>query len=521
MGSVEPLIVNDVAQPLYEQQRLTEIPAVTAFQMRAYIGVPIVLSSGRVYGTLCALDRTPQQKSQRDLDTLLILARLLASQIDRRDLAIAEERQRLAREIHDTIAQSLSGLVLDLAYLAGSLRHRAPDQAVEILGLQDTARQALRELRRSIWNLQPDVLEGRTLPEAIGALAKELSAAGVETSLELRGRAMELPAALDRALLRIAQEALTNVRKHSGARSALVSLEYFDDQLVLAVEDDGRGIDLSRVRGAQADSGFGLTSMRERARLAGGDVEFHTRSGGGTAVVCILPRTGHPGESTTPRNTIASAAVKQPQVRVGLIDDHAIVRQGLRRLLESASDVTIVCEAADGGDAIRVIEQDQPDVVLLDMQLPDMNGLHVLQHLAHSGSRARVIVLTTYAQDEVVFQAIQLGARGYLLKDTSADDLMRAVRTVASGATMITPVAAERLAEHMQRREALTIREREVLDLLAAGLRNKEIAARLGMSEKTVQFHSANIFGKLGVQSRTEAVRVAIERGLILTSNAF
>jgi signal transduction histidine kinase/DNA-binding NarL/FixJ family response regulator len=515
MGSVEPLIVNDAAQP--EHNEFLEMPAVAVFRMRAYIGVPIVLSSGRVYGTLCALDRAPQQKSQRDLDTLMILARLLASQIDRRELSIVEERQRIARDIHDTIAQSLSGLVLDLSLLAASLRSREPGSALEVLNLQDAAREALREVRRAIWNLQPGALAGKSLAEAIGRDLKELEHDGFETSLELRGRPGELPPPVETALLRIAQEALGNARKHSGAERVVATLEFLDDEVVLRIDDDGRGIEPARVGPVTPDAGFGLGSMRERARLAGGDLEVRQPPGGGTSVVSVLPRRGPDmGITSVPaRGEVSSSRVS---IRVAVVDDHAIVRQGLCRLVNAAVDIGVVAEASDGEEALRVVARERPDIILLDMQMPRLGGLQVLEQLPRVCPTARAIVLTTYAQDEVVFEAIRHGARGYLLKETSGDELIRAIRIVQSGGTLLTPLAAERLAQRVHQRDALTAREREVLQLLTDGLRYKEIAARLGTSEKTVQFHVANVFGKLGVQSRTEAARVALDRGLVLLS---
>jgi DNA-binding NarL/FixJ family response regulator len=201
---------------------------------------------------------------------------------------------------------------------------------------------------------------------------------------------------------------------------------------------------------------------------------------------------------------------------VAVVDDHTIVRQGLRRLIDTAADIGIVAEAGDGEEALQVIARERPDIILLDLQMPRLGGLPVLEQLPRICPTARAIVLTTYAQDEMVFEAIRHGARGYLLKETSGDELIRAIRTVQAGGTLLTPLAAERLAQRVHQRDALTAREREVLQLLTDGLRYKEIAARLGTSEKTVQFHVANVFGKLGVQSRTEAARVALDRGLVL-----
>lgn len=511
MGSVEPLLINDVA----DVAEFHEIPAVSVFQMRSYIGVPIVLSSGRVYGTLCALDRSAARNTRRDVDYLLILARLLASQLDRRDLGIAEERNRLAREIHDTLAQSLSALVLDLTAHTGRLRAEAPQLADDAQAMRLLAQESLQEVRRSIWNLQPGQLAGRTLAEAIAAETKELKRFGIEGSLEVRGQPGDLPPAVETALLRIAQEGLANVRKHSGASTALVTLEYATDAIILRVDDDGRGIAPRAGHAPTISGGFGVASMRERARAIGGDIMLRPRPGGGASLECGVPRAGR-AIAPLPVPTHPPTAMTAGAIRLGIIDDHTLVRQGLRRLLEHMPRIAVVFDAGDGEAGLELIHRHAPDVILLDIQMPRMSGLHVLERLRDAGIPTRVIVLTTFSQDEMVYQAVRLGARGYLLKETTGAELENAIHAVAAGGTLLTPVAADRLAAQLHARDTLTAREREVLGLLAEGLRNKEIAARLGTSEKTVQFHTANIFGKLGAQSRTEAVRIALGRGLIL-----
>ncbi len=511
IGSVEPVIVNDVD----EIDDFHDIPAVSVFRMRAYIGVPIVLADGSLYGTLCALDRTPQQKSRRDLDMLVILARLLASQIDRQATGALEERQRIAREMHDTLAQSLAALVLDMSLHTIQLERQAPELVSEAQRIEDATREALQEVRRSIWNLQPGVLQGKSLSEAIGIELRGVLRAGIDASIELRGPSGPLPSPVETALIRIAQEALANVRKHSRATQVIVTLEYEPEVVLLRIDDDGQGIDVGNLAPATATGGFGLTTMRERATLAGGELHIRTRPGGGTSLQCRVPRHADGLPVARSASSHSHSLVAQSLIRVGIVDDHSIVREGLLRLIGSAPGIEVIWNAPDAETGLHRIENDPPDVVLLDLQMPGIGGLGCLEQLSKAGASTRVIVLTTFAQDEMVFQAIRLGARGYLLKDATADALLDAVRTVAAGGMLLTPVAAERLAARVHESDALTPREREVLELLASGLRNKEIAARLGTSEKTVQFHVANLYGKLGVSSRTEATRAALERGIV------
>jgi DNA-binding NarL/FixJ family response regulator/two-component sensor histidine kinase len=394
---------------------------------------------------------------------------------------------------------------------AGQTRRQAPLLERDVNAMLDTARDALAEVRRSIWNLQPGALDGRSLPQALEAELRALQRAGIEGSLEVRGTFAELSAGIEAAALRIAQEALANVRKHSGAAYVVVTLEYEPGALALRVDDDGRGPQPSA--GRTLEGGYGITSMRERARLLGGELTIGARPGGGTTLQCVLPLAEPPLRAPAPPSP--RRRPRADAVRVVIADDHTLVREGVRRLLAEADDVAIVGEALNGADALEVVAREHPDVLLLDIQMPSLGGLGVLERLRESNATTRVIVLTTFAQDETVFQAVRLGARGYLLKDATASELLNAIRVVAAGGSLLTPEAAGRLAERVQRQDALTGREREVLALVAEGLRNKEIAARLGASEKTVQFHIANIFGKFGAQSRTEAVRIANERGLL------
>jgi DNA-binding NarL/FixJ family response regulator/signal transduction histidine kinase len=510
MRSVEPLIVNDTR----ERPEFSEIPAVAIFGMRSYIGVPIVLSSGRVYGTLCALDRTPQRKSQEDLDALMILARLLASQIDREEIGAIEERQRIARDFHDTLAQSLSAIVLDLAGLSADLRTEGSGLVAGAIAIQDQTREALLETRRCIWNLQPGALQRRGLADAIELELAQCRRQGMDATLELAGTPFALPPPVETTLLRIAQEALANARRHSGASQIIVSLE-MDDPVTLRVDDNGRGIGTTAGTPPAIGGGFGLHGMRERARQAGGEIAVQRRPAGGTSVVCTLPA-GGPRPRSSRRQTVSDTpAPAATRVRIGLVDDHPALRAGIRRLLDRSSRVVVAWDAGDGQEALDRLTHDPVDVVLLDLQMPHLSGLETLERLKELGWPARVIVLSAYAQDEMVFQAFHRGAAGYLLKDASADDVEHAIHTVAAGGTLVTPVAAQRLAQRVHRQDVLTPRERDVLALIAEGQRNKEIAARLGTSVKTVEFHAANVFGKLGVTSRTEAARVAIERGLV------
>ena len=205
-----------------------------------------------------------------------------------------------------------------------------------------------------------------------------------------------------------------------------------------------------------------------------------------------------------------------PVIRILVADDHPIVRDGLRAVLETQSDFVIVGEAANGQEVLDRVAALQPDVLLLDLEMPELDGVQVLQALAAQGASVQALVFTAYDADQRVIGALQAGAQGYLLKGAPRDELFRAVRTVAGGGVWVQPQVARKLVRHVRgQADPLTPREREVLQLVAQGLANKQIAARLGITERTVKLHVSNILGKLGAANRTDAVTLAVQRGLV------
>jgi DNA-binding NarL/FixJ family response regulator len=212
-------------------------------------------------------------------------------------------------------------------------------------------------------------------------------------------------------------------------------------------------------------------------------------------------------------------------IKVMLVDDQNLVRQGVRNLLELSEEIEVVAEAPDGAEAVRTIPDIQPDVVLLDMRMPGLSGVDVLARLNESGQLPPTIILTTFDDDELVLAGIQNGAKGYLLKDVSLHDLVEAVKTVAAGGTIVKPAVTERLLKGLKdlhtdfssldRPDPLTERETEILRLMAGGYSNKEIANSLNVAEGTVKNHVSNILSKLGVRDRTRAVLKAFELGFV------
>jgi two-component system NarL family response regulator len=203
-----------------------------------------------------------------------------------------------------------------------------------------------------------------------------------------------------------------------------------------------------------------------------------------------------------------------PKVRVALVDDHPIVRLGLGKVIDAQPDMTVVAEASDGLEAVRVLTEVRPDVTLMDLRMPGAEAPQVITRVLETVPDARIIVLTTFDGDEDVNRAVRAGARGYLLKDTFTEGILEAIRHVHAGGQLFGPQASARLAERAGAR-ALTRREMAVLELLARGLTNREIQASLSLREGTLKNHLKHIFEKLEVSNRTEAAHAALQRGFV------
>jgi DNA-binding NarL/FixJ family response regulator len=228
----------------------------------------------------------------------------------------------------------------------------------------------------------------------------------------------------------------------------------------------------------------------------------------------------------------AATSSSGAQVRIVVADDHQIVRNGFADLLGTQPDFTVVGTAQDGAEAVSICRQTSPDVILMDVRMPGVDGIEATGQLTSPGSaRPRIVILTTFDLDEYVYDALRAGASGFLLKDVTAEQLFHAVRVIAAGEALLAPTVTRRLISEFAsqrpradssgatRLAALTPRETQVLRLVAEGLSNPEIAARLGVTEETVKTHVSRVLAKLGLRDRTQAVVTAYETGLVVPSS--
>jgi len=487
----------------------------------ALVALPIVVGD-TPGGVLYAAAREAHAFYAAALRTLETLARLLGDALGRHhlraqqlDLALSGERNRLVRELHDTLAQSLLVTLRELE-TTRTLLPRDPTRAAESPHRAETvARGALEEARRAVRGLRPAALDGGSLVAAlrgeIGAFAEETGIAATFTPLgTVCETAFILPETIEDGLYGIAREALTNIRKHAAASAVALTLGGTAEALTLTIRDEGTGFVAVPV-GERAGH-FGLTGMRERARLLGGELALDSAPGAGTTVTVTVPRP--PAEQ--------DAGVRP--LRVLLCDDHALVRRGALDILRADSGLAVVGEAGTGEDALALVPILAPDVLLLDLRLPGIDGVETTLLLRESAPNVAVLLLTSFGDDPGILEALRVGARGCLLKDTPPAELLAGIRAVARGEPALAPTVAARLlvgwsatghGDAPATAAALSAREAEVLRLVAVGTSNKEIARELGITERTAKAHVSHILQKLGADDRTAAVTTALRRGLI------
>jgi DNA-binding NarL/FixJ family response regulator/anti-sigma regulatory factor (Ser/Thr protein kinase) len=447
------------------------------------------------------------------------------------------ERRHIARELHDEIGQILAGLQMVLG-----ITKRMPPDAVK--SRLDEVQALVNEMSRRVGelslDLRPAMLDDLGLLPALSQLFERYTGrTQVRVDFRRKGLDGRLAPALETAVYRIVQEALTNVARHTSVTEATVQLRVDQETLSIEVADRGQGFDLERV--LLSAPAAGLSGMQERAAALGGRLVIESSPGQGTRLAAELPlqpaavETGDPSPLAVPAAASAPLHIERlahpPGARSGditivLAEGHDLVRAGLRSLLETEPGFLVVGETGLGRQAVELVERYQPDVLVLDFNIPGASALDITRQLVRQSPRTHTLVLSNYTDQPYIIETIRSGAAGYALKETSADDLLQAVNEVAGGRRYLSPRLAERAVDYFVGVEqggaddvfgTLTNREREVLHLVLDGLKNAEVAERLSISPRTVETHRANMMRKLGLRTQADLIRLALEHGLIST----
>lgn len=485
--------------------------------------VPLIWQD-RLVGTLCVINQQPCQFDEDDLHVLNLFAALAAAALEQRRamseaqareaearslssrLASAqeEERARIAGLLHDSIGGQLTVIQKNTELLRTMLNAEEAatpylETNLELLG------RTHQQVRHLATDLNSKVLSELGLaPAARQHIDRLRASTGLPISLHITGHVRRLSVEIERIAFRALQETLNNALRHANATEISAQLHLGHKSLRLTVQDDGRGFAESAWNHGTA---LGLPHLREQVEQLSGDFFVESTPGSGTIIALRVPLRAAPDHSAH-------------RARVLVVDDHEMMRQGLRHILAATDDLVCVGEASDGHEALRQIELFQPDLIIMDVKLPGGSGIETTRQLTKRHARARVIFYTYHDDETYLEQAIQAGAKGYLLKSDPNQLLLAALRTVLAGEVFISPALAEKWTRLQQRPNnddpiaALSSRERQVLQLVVSGQSNPLIAERLGISVRTVEVHRRNIMDKLGVKNAAGLIKFAVEHGV-------
>ena len=478
---------------------------------------------GRPFGVLNFVSRTEGFYSEREIvvaqqisDQVSAFLRDLRQQQTIRDSlsrdAVRRERERVAREFHDTLAQSLADISVRAELLSKDLAASGAGGSGEAAELHSSAHASLQEVKRAIFDPVPAELRGSSLSAAIRRPLDRLrDETEVTPALETAGDLEALPFEVKSTVLRTLREALANVRKHADSTSVAVTVGVADERATLRVSDNGGGFD------PQAQEGFGLGSMRSDAVALGGRLEISSTRGGPTTLQLEIPLDGsgiEPGAAPAAEERAQAESAYPPPVatRVLIVDDHPLFRSGIAELIGREPGMRVVGEVGSGEECLGAVELLSPDVVLLDLSLPDMSGVQVAAALRDTDEPPTVLMMSAFAEGKAVADALDAGARGYVSKGTEGSELVEAIRSAVRGATVLN---ATEWAQISKTGVELTARELQILEALATGARNAEVGEQLHLATKTVEHAVAKIVAKLEARNRTHAVAIAIETGMV------
>ncbi|MGD1415296.1 response regulator [Bacillus stercoris] len=422
------------------------------------------------------------------------------SQVER--ITLLEERDRLSKDLHDTMGHSYTSIIMGMETLRTELKTKEGEQQLD--SLLQLARNSMEEVRLYLHQLD---LSQESLPLAVTLqqLTEEFKKhAKVNVRTRIIGEEYMASKQSKMTLYRSLQESLTNAVRHGHSTEIIVSLHFEPQQIRLDVQDNGCGVE-------EWKDGFGLTAMKERVSQSQGRVIVYSKKGEGTLISCVLPK---------------QVQLSNEQIRLCIVDDHSFIRESLHTILDGQEDLQVVGMAEDGERALELCERLKPDVVLMDLEMPNLDGIHATKMIKEKWPDIRVLILSTFQNTERAKEIIRNGADGYLLKSIASRELAESIRLVYRGGTMINHDLFHRIWEENEetgsfesksdgKEYGLTKRELEILELLSQGSRYKTIASKLYLSNGTVRNYASNLYEKLGVKNRDEAVQKAKDTGLL------
>ncbi|MEK5302357.1 hybrid sensor histidine kinase/response regulator transcription factor [Bacillus sp. FSL R10-2201] len=415
------------------------------------------------------------------------------------ELTLIEERNRLSHELYDTIGHTLTSLIVGVE----SLRSSVPDsQFKKIDSLIGIAQHSLDDIRKHLHELSHNPLNN-LLSESLQQLTKDfMKSTGTTVTFRVIGSETLVIQKISFCLYRCLQESLTNAVRHGKASAISVQLHFDGQQLRLQIEDNGIGME-------EIQFGFGLSGMKERLEQFHGTLSVHSSAEQGTFIICNIP---------------LQIELVHDTIRLLVVDDQALITNSLEQVLEQHANFTVVGKAQDGLKALEQCEQLQPDIVLMDIQMPEMNGIEALLEMKQRWPNMKIVLMTTFEDSLQAATALEHGAEGYMLKSIHPQEMNEVLKLIYNGGTWIDQSVATRVFEEMKRQReqlekirltkqtypyGLTKREMEILEHLSNGLRYKSIAVKLLLSEGTIRNYCSNLYSKLGVNNREEAIKMA------------